>query len=237
MKLPVIVIFDVDGTLIGNVEPLLTFWLSIKDILHYDIVQEKIKSCLTGFIRPGIFELMKALTKKYHHVEFFIYSAGREEWLEVLVPCLEGLLGVSFNRPLFGRSSCIIGYKMIECVALNILRVIKAKYNGRYSIDDIRDMVVIFDDNPTVYDDMRDFVRVIKCPTYRRRINIDVVKEMGEDFCRLHCSRLSKTIFCKELEYEVFVSALRLKDVDIRDENDFFGQFDLDEVDTILFPR
>lgn len=241
MKLPVIVIFDVDGTLIGDVQPLLTFWLSIKDILHFDVVQEKIKGHLPAFIRPGLPQLMNAIKKKYQHAEFFIYSAGREEWLDVIIPCIEDILGVSFNRPLFGRGSCIIGYKMIECVAMNLLRIIKSKYIGNYSLDNIRDMVVIFDDNPAVYDDTRDFARVIRCPTFTSKKTVNVIEELGVDFCRMHYAHFSRMYFCKEMssyesfgcEYEKYMNICK----SVIDDSDFFGQLDLDEVDKILFPN
>lgn len=245
MKLPVVVIFDVDGTLLGDVEPLLTFWHCMKDILHFDDVQARIKSCMMrGFIRPGLRELMNALTKKYQHVEFFIYSSGREEWLDIVIPCIEDILGVSFNRPFFGRSSCIIGYKMIDLIALNILRVIKSKYRGNYSQDGIRNMTVIFDDNPQVFDDMHDFVRIIKCPTFKSRIHIDVVEELGEELCKSHFEHLSRSVLSSRpsatydefiAQYTIYKEMLRLC-VDIRDESDFFGQFDLDHIDNILFP-
>lgn len=239
MKLPVIIIFDVDGTLLGDVSSLLTFWLSIKDKMHYDCVQENIKSCLGLLIRPGVADLMRALNKKYQHVEYFIYSAGREEWLEVIIPCMEEILGVSFNRPLFGRSYCIIGYKMLELVSKNILRIVQSKYRGHYSQDNIRKMVVIFDDNPQVFDNMHDFVRVIKCPCYKTKIHINVLEKMGEEFCRKHFEHLSLNYLGKKSDsFEQFVTEYdiyRKLCADTQDNSDFFGQLDLDEVDKVLF--
>lgn len=239
MKLPVVVIFDVDGTLLGNVTSLLNFWLSIKDVLHFDSVQEKIKRCLPALIRPGITDLVNAFKKKYQHVEFFIYSAGREEWLDVVIPCLEEIIGIEFNRPLFGRSYCVIGYKMIEIVSKGILRVIKAKYRGNYTMDNIRDMVVIFDDNPAVYDDVHDYVRVIKCPCLKIKKHVNIIDEMGEAFCRDHFRHISEVCLGFKSEcYEDFVSGYEKyralwKDVEHVDE--FFVKLDLDDVDKVLF--
>jgi hypothetical protein len=63
----------------------------------------------TDVLRPGYLDWHRAMAERVPHAEFFVYTAGTDEWGALMVEQLEkrhaGTL--SFRRPVFGRSRCI----------------------------------------------------------------------------------------------------------------------------------
>ena len=123
-ELPLVVLLDLDGTLVGKVGSILCEyeigrWLAslgkegarratssgraaagVSKALRDSIVR---RMCW-GIIRPHVHEFCRSLPPG---VELFVYTASDDGWANFVVPCVEAALNVKFNRPIFARSSCV----------------------------------------------------------------------------------------------------------------------------------
>jgi hypothetical protein len=122
--LPVIFVFDMDETLIGESAP---FLMQSKGLTKYIInacKSEKIDSCKgivttpcsidkpkidPEFFRPGLKDAFARLSKMFGgSAEFFIFSAGGKMYVKDVVSLIEAHADVSFNRPLFTTEDTIV---------------------------------------------------------------------------------------------------------------------------------
>jgi hypothetical protein len=119
-KLPLIIIFDIDQTIIGNINmqskeyDLLEFlYNSCKkkgintkcpyvDLLD---MQDELKN---GLLRPYVKEFLTFCNNKFKHVEVFFYTNSSYNWTNrVLGKNIEKALGMKINRPFFTRENSI----------------------------------------------------------------------------------------------------------------------------------
>jgi hypothetical protein len=126
-RLPLVLLLDLDGTLIGRVNLL---------ICEYDLHREAARAegasaagaaaaagralresfaarLRHGILRPGVRRFVRKLEQLRGDagatpVELFLYTASDDAWARFLVPCVEAAIGARFNRPLFVRSHCVL---------------------------------------------------------------------------------------------------------------------------------
>lgn len=160
-----VLLLDIDGTLIGNISPQLMLWdMGSKIHLKPSIVKSAIQQSLkNGVVRPYFKEFFDGLSA--HGVEFFIYTASEKHWAEYIVKQIEQAYNVKFNRPLFTRNNCTPcggDYtKHIHKVMPAIMRTLKRKHTY-LTFKDLRNRVIAVDNNQ-VYKDPR---QLILCETY-----------------------------------------------------------------------
>jgi hypothetical protein len=192
-KLPVIFIMDMDLTMVGysnhygSLKELVSF---VRDCFKSKKIenlpcpkaQNYMDLITTEFVRPGLKDMITNIVKIYPTAEFFVYSAGAKLYVESLIPAVEKLLGISFNRPLFTRDDCITnetrGYsKSIMVHYDTMVRSLSSKYPALK--DDanqqqvLKSRIVFVDDVDFVWD-MKE--KWIKCPEYTYSPVVDVTK-------------------------------------------------------------
>jgi hypothetical protein len=158
------IVFDIDGTLIGDIRPQLVLYelynalkekgdnKSANLFLKPSVFKEKLER---GIIRPHVtYFINKMLQLHKDNVDFYIYTASEKTWAQFLIPHLEKCLGIKFKRPLLTRDNCIDMYKKVSTVYDCI---------SKKSIVD-EEKILIIDNNSTVYgNDQR---HVLICNTY-----------------------------------------------------------------------
>ncbi len=193
VKVPLVLILDIDGTLVGHIGYLASYWSCAKalKINLNDIKIHIIEELRNGIVRPYFDEFIEKIKKKHEFVELFVYTASNDEWAQFLIECIEEVFNLSFNRPIFARNShCILSYKMLIFIMPDIIYAINSKYNSNFSYEEIRDKIVIFDDSPGVYNDPDDKKKVIQCPLYTRTGIIENVFYINEDIYKKHTKEI-----------------------------------------------
>lgn len=162
---PYIIVFDIDGTLIGDIRPQLILYelynaLKQKDtkaanaFLKPSVFREKLQR---GILRPYVVHFVEKIKQHYHNnVEFYIYTASEKAWAQFLAPHLEKCLNIKFKRPLLTRDNCIDLYKKVNTVYECISK--------KTDLEDLQDKILIIDNNATVYGDNQKHVLI--CNTY-----------------------------------------------------------------------
>ena len=191
---PVIFIFDLDNTLIGNSQSLLDYQALImfidnacksgkipKNICQKYKSNTNIKHLLTdSFYRPGIKDGLYKLKQLYPTAELFIYSAGTEKYVKEFVAYFEEYTGVHFNRPLFTRNECIVkednnrGKSIIQQWP-KIINTLKYKYKNVKWNNILENRLIFIDDSNVIWD--KPEKRII-CPQYSYQIIFDSMKNI-----------------------------------------------------------
>lgn len=179
---PLVVFLDLDGTLVGDITPLIAQWditkrFNPKNLKH---AQASITTCLKyGFLRPHLLSFIDSLRNKEVPVEYFIYTASEKKWALYLVSCIEKAMDLKFNRPVLTRSDCIIRNK--ECyksLTLAVSKIQKSMFSKYHQMVYINDCVLI-DNNRVLLPE--ESLRWIKCPTYAFRSEYDVLRHVSEE--------------------------------------------------------
>lgn len=176
--LPLTILLDIDGTLIGDITPQVVLYDIVEKIRSAGIRgmvskvkhdKETFQSKLTdGIIRPYFKSFFQQLSG--HGVEFFIYTASEKKWAEHLIKNVEQALGIQFNRPLFTRGNCKLinseYMKSIRHVRPAIIKTLNRKYKAKFTDTQNRIMAI---DNKRVYlpEDMK---YMVHCNTYKYNI-------------------------------------------------------------------
>lgn len=173
---PLIIILDVDGTLIGDIrQQVIVYELhqAIKQVnkkfnlMNMKELQYKLRA--GGIIRPYFQRFVRKIKETYTNVEFFIYTASEKNWANFLIPQIEKATGIKFNRPIFTREQCTFdvsgGFrKHMKIVLPMIVKSLKKKYHT-LTLDALENRVMMIDNHKNVFDD-HDQRLVLSCPTY-----------------------------------------------------------------------
>ena len=184
-SLPVIFIFDLDKTLIGESHDLM---FEYKDLLTFindackhkrfsgsecklstniwnkDVVSEH-------FFRPHVKEALHSIKNMFATAEFFVFSLGTKDYVNDIIAYLESYTGIRFNRPLFTREDSSIGdinYYMKEIKGYEeiIFKSLVRKYpkckSAYFKSLIMRERTIIIDDTDVWNND----IRWIQCKPY-----------------------------------------------------------------------
>ena len=167
---PLIVIIDLDGTMIGDITP----QLLLQDIKstcknvrfsNKDLFDRFDK----GLLRPGIDTFIKHVKKMIPHIEFYVYTASDEQWANYVITNIEKHLSIRFNRPIFTRNHCfLVNGGMLKCfkhIMPFIQRSLQKKYGKKF---DVTNRVLLID-NTKVYQPNEQHM-LLHCPTYEQSI-------------------------------------------------------------------
>lgn len=167
-ELPILFILDIDKTLIGDgsfISKLNTFALFINKSCKRNKINNSNNICKinsnfwknnisSNFFRPFIKELINGIRKTYPNSEFFVYSTGISEYVNIIVNLLEKYIGeFKFNKPYFSREKAFIDSKNfyekdINFYTKSIIKTLKNKYPSiSDKIDEIlSERTIIIDD-------------------------------------------------------------------------------------------
>lgn len=183
MNNELIIILDLDGTIIGN-----CYYQS--EIYNINNIHKKynIKSITNNnltnsykedskLIRPFFVYFYKNIKKLFPNSLFFIYTASDDKWAKKEILLIEKNLNIKFNRPILSRKDCILSsnneYKKSFT---KILPKIKKHINN---LNNIKDNLLIIDNNNTFIDYHQHF---IKCKSYNYIHYIDLWDNINKNF-------------------------------------------------------
>ena len=186
---------DIDGTMIGDITPQICEWVILKNLgLKSKMAQYRknlIAQLHSGLLRPGLADFLDFLKSKYGHIELFVYTAADPVWAATIVPCIEEVTGIRFNRPLFTRTHCE-GQKMLK--SLNRVMPVAAKAcslsssssrekgkdkKKKEKMKRIENNVVLIDNSPVLKEN--EMNKWIVCPTYGYVDHYDVLRSLNEE--------------------------------------------------------
>lgn len=193
-KLPNIFIFDIDETIIGNIQYIVNEW-SINKVLNDQRRVNVYKCDFTkelneGLLRPYFVDFVKYIKKNFSPCELFLYTTSSYGWTNgPLVKNIEKACGFRFNKPYFTRENRVGSLKSITEIFDDILSTIKSKkmYNNEYLEKNkdkiLRENIVFIDDRRYNLTGMKN--RHIVCPVYSYKPYRDIYNNMlsiyGED--------------------------------------------------------
>lgn len=163
---PLVILLDVDGTLVGDVVHQVVMYEignSIKTNIKKNVQKSVMDSLQFNYLlRPGFKCFFEEATKA--HVEIFIYTAAEKKWAEYIIKCIEQSNGIKFNRPILSRDQCINVNgelkKSINLVRPTLIKALKRKYKD--SVITLENSILAVDNNPVFIE--RDFQ--LLCSTY-----------------------------------------------------------------------
>ena len=185
---PIVFLIDLDGTMIGNIQPQIDEYYIIKEInkeikrvgkdkqIKYNMKNLYIE-LQNNIIRPKLTRFLKNV-KKYENIEIFIYTASIKSWANFLIPKIEKLVNYKFNRPILSREGYINinnypQIKSIDIVKPIIYKKLKSKYNLR-NINELK-YISLIDNTKNVLVEKN---LLIKCPSYDYIYQIDYIRNI-----------------------------------------------------------
>jgi hypothetical protein len=166
MEKPLVMIIDIDGTLLGNISP---------QIMIYEMKQANIQIKYSfkdlfqrfdnGLLRPYIDSFIKSTKKRMPNIEFFIYTSSEDRWGAFIINAIEKYLNIKFNRPIFTRKHCFIMDRDIRKSVKNVTPLIKRALKKKYGSDiDLTNRIMMVD-NRAVYQS-NEHTQLLMCKTY-----------------------------------------------------------------------
>jgi hypothetical protein len=167
--IPYIFIFDIDGTLIGDITPQVMIYDIVEEIRKHNS-KEKIKiddihyKLKNGILRPHFINFINDIKKHYYPAEFFIYTASQKKWAEQLIKYIEGAIDIKFNRPIFTRNDCMYINGELKKSISRIKGKIQNSLKKKYETVNLNDRILMID-NSRVFQ-VND-TNIVYCPTYK----------------------------------------------------------------------
>lgn len=196
-KLPFIIIFDVDKTLIGDIRNMANEYYimqlihklckqkGITNVCPSDMIdiQDELKS---GLIRQHITDFIDFCDKKYKNAEICIYTHAAYRWAHTnVIPNIEKALNRKFLRPYFTREDCLLSRdKVLSNIYHQIVDSVCKKYPA---MKEEKYQNIVFDTRLLMIDDidnnLKDFPnKQIVCPAYTYKPYSDVQKKLIEKY-------------------------------------------------------
>ena len=193
---PIILLLDLDRTMIGDIMPQSEEFYIINDInnelktldkktisFNFKRLQNELREHI---IRPYLLKFLN-LARSYNNVEIFVYTASHDEWAKIIIPQIEKAINFNtdkikfkFNRPLLTRNNILIKNnnfkKSIEHIKPIIFKSIKKKY-GLKSIEELK-YIMLFDDTKNILLESKYQIRV---PNYNYLYQIDYLRSLQEN--------------------------------------------------------
>jgi len=177
---PFVVILDLDGTVVGNVNfqsQQFTLHLTLKKYGFKSNKQHNIPPAFypnSKLVRPFFKQFIKELEAHFikHGISiyFFVYTASQKEWANLEVSYIEKTHGIKLQRPIFTRDDCIIDSngnirKSLQKIYPRIIKVLSKNHHitNRDRNLILENQVLIIDNN-AVYTDRSD--KLLLCPDY-----------------------------------------------------------------------
>lgn len=193
-KLPFVIIFDIDLTLIGKIRDCIEE-ANILDMIFSNCKSKNItidcnkinfnieNELKNGLLRPNLKDFVDFCNKKYKNVELFICTNSTHGWTNGgLVKNIEKVSGITFNKPYFTRDYTLISQEKGISIAYNdILKNLKHKYpilskSNKYIEKVFQNRIIIIDDIPNNYDNLNS--KQIVCPKYNFNPYYDIIDKI-----------------------------------------------------------
>ena len=172
MNLPYIFIFDIDGTIIGEIHHQILEWELLKIIDPILIKQYDITDVLNnGMLRPNFKKFIEFINKKYKNVEIFVYTNSSYIWAKYgIIPNIQKIVNNKINEPYFTREDSNDRQKLLGNLYDNIIEKLIPKYSS-LKLDKNKEF--IFQNQLVFIDDIKENLKdypqkQILCPEYTK---------------------------------------------------------------------
>ena len=202
-ELPIIFIFDLDNTLIGDGTSV-AYYIEFLDFIKIALKTKKINTntntkvklpsssqlisrIQNEYYRPGLVTMLNKIKELFPTAEFFIYSAGSKSYVEYNIKCIEQTFNIHFNRPIFTRDDCVYDEKnytkkSIISIYPRIFKALITKYpqlnDAKIQSEIISNRNIIIDNNDVIWDDKNKW---IQCPDYNYKYIIDFTQYIPKE--------------------------------------------------------
>jgi hypothetical protein len=171
------IFFDLDGTLVGDVLPLIVEWDLITRFEKGKIQQFRknvIAQLQNGLLRPHLATFIDTMKARYENeCKFYIYTASESKWAHFLIGCIETYIGFKFERPLFTRKHCITSSREYQKSLHKVAAIILTK---KGNVKEFVSNSVLIDNNKILVDSRN----LVLCPTYAFKDVYDVLRLISE---------------------------------------------------------
>ena len=183
---PLVIILDIDGTVIGNISP---------QICLYDLKNAHVKINYSykelfdrfdkGLLRPYFDTFIKNTQRRLPNVEFFIYTAADNSWGTFIANAIEKHCNIHFNRPILTRKHCFLTNNSILKSLKHITPMIKRTLQKKYGKNlDLTNRILMID-NSRVFQST-EHQHVLLCPSYNISIPENLPAYITEDVFNMH---------------------------------------------------
>lgn len=188
-RLPVLVMLDLDRTMVGNVMPV-TDTLEVEDNYSRLCHSEKGLECSSfdsngfldemlrrGLLRPHLERALKS-AQKVKGLNVFVFSAGQKAYVDKVVAGIERVTGVKFARPILTRND-VVGYRDLKHMHWACSRACASLKKKFPALADEANVTRVMEERMVFIDDRddhilpRDFSNNILCPVYSMEIACD----------------------------------------------------------------
>jgi hypothetical protein len=186
--IPLVVVLDLDGTIIGDITPQIVSWEICNDIKssgggNFYKPKDLYAKLQGGIIRPYFAEFIKSLKKNIPNIEFFIFTASEKKWAMNIIGYIEKACNIKFNRPLFTRQHCLLVdseyKKCIKKISPTIMRSLKKKYNLN-DVSQLNDQILIVENNDVYQANQRKYNVFCKTYDFKYPENIGAMFDQNE---------------------------------------------------------
>ena len=190
---PIILLLDLDNTIIGDIGPQIDEYFLIKSInnklkkinkkqIRYNtkLLDDELKKYI---IRPKFDKFLRNINK-YDNIELFIYTASEKKWANYIINRIEKIYKYKFNKPIFTRDNLVINdkdqyKKSITKVKPLIIRTLRKK--NKYNINNI--YIALIDNLKNILVEKK---YLIKCPEFDYRHQIDYIRMIPQNILKEH---------------------------------------------------
>lgn len=194
---PLVILLDLDGTIIGNISPQVCEYELISMYCPSKLKQFKLNlqtQFHQGLLRPSFTSFLDALKYKFENVEFFVYTASESKWAHLVIGCIENLYGIKLNRPIFNRNHCLQTESSLKKSPRSLLPQIRKALKMKYSDEKLRGLnKILMIDNLNVLMNSED-EHLILCPTYEFTCYYDVLRLINEDTLQANYMDITKVL-------------------------------------------
>lgn len=194
MGIPLAVVIDIDGTIIGEIMPQVIEWQLVAQYRKEYMRQFRMyltDALRTALVRPGLADMINSLRANFRDVEFFIYTASEHKWAHVVVPCIEAALGVGFCRPIFTRNHTVVNAKtgVHQKSLMRVLPMINRAFKKKGYIAPLSlEQCILIDNNQTLIP--QEASRLVLCSTYKYTFYQDVLRFIPTSVIQQHLPQI-----------------------------------------------
>jgi len=184
MKLPYIIIFDIDNTIIGDINyP----WCEYATLNKINIIYNTsykfdfVNVLNEGLLRPYVNEFVDFMKKKYKNVEIFVYTNSKFDWVHNgLMENLEKVCKFKINKPYITYNDSLNGEKLLSNAFDIIIKELLIKYPALKNPNNIKQVfdnrLIFIDDIPNNLSDYPK--KQIVCPIYNYTPIYDIYEKL-----------------------------------------------------------
>tara|TARA_B100000405_G_scaffold62921_1_gene42999 strand:+ start:3389 stop:4171 length:783 start_codon:yes stop_codon:yes gene_type:complete len=191
MAPPLVLLIDLDGTVQGDISPQVEEHILLNKLSISQNKKSLSNDYTKGLLRPYFTNFVNLIKKEHAgRIEMFVYTASEKQWAYHIVPIIESITQVKFNRPIFTRNECDMdkeAHKSLVAVKPKIMRSLRKKYSGLTHSSSLDNMIYLIDNNHV----LQESKFLLKCPTYGYAVNVDILRNISPELRKKYHAEIS----------------------------------------------